>query len=114
MRQPASYEHVSPVKSKELDQLMESAQVAGCGKDECRLDTLGVLAAERIVCQAAKQADDLGRILGGEVVSDLVDQPPGWLCHESMVPNRDTVSNDRAMSASPATVRHGVWLPTMA
>jgi hypothetical protein len=35
VRQPAGDEHVSPVKSKQLDLLVEPAQVASCGEDEC-------------------------------------------------------------------------------
>jgi len=34
VRQPAGDEHVSPVESKQLDQLVEPAQVAICGEDE--------------------------------------------------------------------------------
>jgi hypothetical protein len=49
VRQSAGDEHVSPVKSKELDQLVEPAQVASRGDDERGLDALGVLAAECIL-----------------------------------------------------------------
>jgi hypothetical protein len=49
VRQAAGDEHVSPVKSKELDQLVEPTPVAICSEDECRLDTFGVLVAERIL-----------------------------------------------------------------
>jgi len=72
---------------------MESAEVAGRGEDERRLDALGVLAAERILRQAAEAADDLGCVIGCEVTPDPVDQPLGWPCHGSIVskPGRRSV-----------------------
>lgn len=90
MREPASDEHVAPVKSKELDQLVELAQAAACGDDECRLDPLGVLAAERLLRQVTEAADDLSCVVRCEVTVGPVDQPLGWLCHESIVPNGAT------------------------
>jgi hypothetical protein len=59
VRELTGDQHVSPVESKELDQLVEPAQAAICREDGRHLDTLGVLVAVLILRQSGEPADDL-------------------------------------------------------